>query len=94
MVARRLGVRQLTPSAEAIFGLDPVSAPTQGAALEQLVMPDRLAEYTPPDDAEVPAQDNDVHSDSIQLPNAIDQVIELLVNGTIQHTCDGVCDPD
>jgi len=94
MVARKLGVRQLVPYAEKIFGLPEVAAPTTGAVLEQLVMPASLADYTPPDTAEVPEKDNGVHSNAVQLDVAFEQVLTLLAEGVIVHPCDGVCDPD
>ncbi|MBI4699716.1 MAG: hypothetical protein HY744_00890 [Deltaproteobacteria bacterium] len=94
MVARTLGLSQLQPAAEPIYGLPPVSAPTTGAALAQYVMPDELAKYSPPDEAVVPTKDNGVHSGAVVLDAAMKQVRELLANGKIDHFCDGVCDPD
>jgi hypothetical protein len=94
ILAHRIGAKQLSPLAEPAFGVEPVSAPAQGAVLAQFVMPERLADYTPPDEPIVPEKDNGVHSDAIVLPAAVAQVLDLLATGQITHPCDGVCDPD
>ncbi len=94
ILVRAVGVKQLEPAVEPVFGLDPVTGPTTEPVVAQLLMPDRLASYTPPEENLVPTEDNGVHSDSLQLQPALDQVVRLLHDGVAEQFCDGACDPD
>ncbi len=94
MLARAFGARQLTPAVEPIYGLEGVTAPTNGVAVAQYELPDHLMRYTPPDTAVVPTMDNDTHSDSVSLPSALAQVRSVLEMGTITQSCTGTCNPD
>lgn len=96
ILARAIGARQLTPAYEPVWGLDSVDAPVTGpgAFLAQHAMPDRLAEYTPPEGNLVPDRDNGTHSDALLLPPAVEQVMRLVRDGMVIQPCDGACDPD
>jgi hypothetical protein len=94
ILSRAMGLRLLGPEYEPVFGLETVAAPTSEPSLVQLAMPDRLADYSPPEDNVLPAEDNGTHSNAIALPHALDQVLGVLSDGMIVQTCDGPCDPD
>ncbi len=94
ILARAMGFELIQPAVEPVFGLDQVTAPTTDISMIQIQMPDRLAEYTPPDSNLLPDHDNGVHSNAIGLPQALDQVSTLLTTGTIEDPCTGSCNPD
>jgi hypothetical protein len=94
MLARAIGVNLMTPSDTAVYGLPTITSPTTEPALGQVLMPDRLADYTPPEENIPPTEDNGVHSDMCFLPNVLDQVTHLLHTGEIIQYCNGPCDPD
>lgn len=94
ILARAVGLKQLEPYYEPVFGLDSVASPTTEPVLHQLAMPDRLMSYTPPDDNTLPTMDNGTHSESIQVATSLEQVTHLFETGEIIQPCDGVCDPD
>jgi hypothetical protein len=94
ILARAFGVRQLTPAVVPIFGLVPTPTPTEEDALAQYELTDHLMSYTPPDTNTIPAMDNNTHSDSVALPQALQQVTDFLGTGTIVQHCTGACDPD
>jgi hypothetical protein len=94
MLARAVGLRQLEPFVEPVFGLDSVAGPTTEPVLHQIAMPAQLADYTPPSDNTLPTEDNGTHSLSVALPTSIEQVVDLLTTGQIVQTCEGPCDPD
>ena len=94
ILARALGVQQLTPAVETVFGLTGVTSPGVVSALAQYQMPANLMRYTAPDTNLVPAMDNGTHSDSVSLPSALAQVRALLETGSIEQRCTGTCNPD
>jgi hypothetical protein len=79
---------------EETFGLEPVPAPTSEPVLSQILMPDRLLEYTPPIDNTIPLEDNGTHSDAIVLPPAFEQLEIFFKTGVVEHKCSGPCDPN
>jgi hypothetical protein len=94
ILARAMGVGQLTPAVAPVFGLTPVAAPTTESVLFQIALPENLAEYTPPTTNVLPARDNDVHRDAVLAAPSLEQVRALVGDGEILHPCDGPCDPD
>lgn len=94
ILARTMGVRQLTPSVETVFGLMPAAAPSEESALAQYTLPAQLARYAPPDTNVVPAMDNDTHSDVASLRQSLDQVRDLFATGRVVQHCAESCDPD
>ncbi|NOY25610.1 MAG: hypothetical protein GXP62_07025 [Oligoflexia bacterium] len=63
-------------------------------ALTQILLPDSVAEYMPPEQNTIPTQNNNVHSDAITTDVAMSQVLTLVETGTVVNPCDGACDPD
>lgn len=94
ILARSFGVRQLEPFVEEIPLLDPIMAPTMLSSIAQLEMTSSLAMYRPSDEPRVPEEDNGVHSDALTLPQALDQVRALFLDGEIRQFCTGPCDPN
>ena len=94
ILARAMGIAQLGPVHEPIFGLEIVEGPTTRPVVSQFAMPENLERYTPLNTNVVPTEDNGTHSDGVRLDSAIDQVMELIDTGTIEQFCDGPCDPD
>jgi hypothetical protein len=94
MLARALGVPQLTPAVATIFGLSAVTSPAEGSALTQFALTPQLRGYTPPETNTVPSRDNGVHADMVGLSRVIDQVGTFLSEGRVEQRCDGACDPD
>jgi len=91
--ARSMGVPLLSPVVESVVGLTEATAPLSAPAAA-------LAEYSfnvdpaPGVEMVLPDENNGVHDQIQNHPAALDQVRQLLQTGTIQHTCDGPCDPD
>ena len=81
-------------SFEPVVGLELLEGPTTGPALTQYVLPDALAEYTPPSTNTTPSTENGVHGEAPTSAVALEQLSWLLATGTAIHTCDGPCDPD
>ncbi len=94
ILARGIGLSQLTPAVSAVHGLPPVSSPTTKSALAQYALSDQLAKYTPPAENLVPQQDNGVHSDMVFLPNVQAQIVDLLMKGDVVQHCKAACTPD
>ena len=93
MLSRQMGLTQLTPALEDVYGL--VQSDTeQEAALVQYTLPDNLEDYYPPDEAVVPTTDNGTHSDATFSQPGVEQIIKLIRDGEIVQACDGPCDPD
>ena len=85
IVARAIGVSQLVPMIEPVFGLEPVTGPTKIPVLAQISMPERLAKYRPPDENILPERDNRTHSDAILLEPAIKQLMDVLSRGVADN---------
>ena len=94
ILARAIGVQQLTPAVETVFGLTGVTSPGVVSAIAQYQMPANLMRYTAPETNLVPTMDNGTHSDSVALPSALAQVRALLETGSVEQRCTGTCDPD
>ena len=94
LLARSMGAHHLDEAPYPIAGIELRTGPTTGPALTQFVLPDELAEYTPPDTNTTPTTENGVHGRAPTSEVALEQLSWLLANGTITHPCDGACDPD
>jgi hypothetical protein len=90
MHARMLGLPVLQPAPRQVFGLAQVTGPT-AAALNEFDL------KTPPLDllAQPAEVENTVHTSQRTLGASKKQVdLFLRKDGSAQHTCDGVCDPE
>jgi len=81
IVARAMGIGQLAPAVEPVFGLKPVSGPTTQSVLVQILMKGRVDGYRPPENNTLPTKDNGTHSKSVQLDTAMEQMIDLMLRG-------------
>ena len=81
----------MQPSPRDIDELDTVTGPTSATSIVEFDFG-----ISPLPGAEAKAGDeNDVHSDLRKLIASKDQVDALFrPDGVIEHTCDGVCDPE
>ncbi len=92
LYTRALGIPQLGPSMRQVPAVSLVDAPTDGSALQYFFFPiDPL-----PDTFASPADEgNEVHEAVRRLAAGQDQVDRFLQpGGRIEHTCEGVCDPE
>lgn len=88
---RALGVRHLQPAPRPIGGLEVAASPHDGSALVEF---DFGIDPLPGSEAEV-SVDNDVHDQVRRLDAANAQLDRYFAPaGLIEHTCDGVCDPE
>jgi len=96
MLARGIGLKQMTPGAYEVFGLEAIESPTPDSVLTQYLLPDHLDEEGnwPPAGNFPPQDDNGVHSDMVFLQNALEQVSTFLLEGQVVQYCDGSCDPN
>ena len=94
MLARAIGVKQLTPPVYTVPGLDPVPSPTTESVLAQYYMVEQVLDNPPPTDNTPPLSDNGVHGAAVTLPNALEQSVYFLLEGEIVQYCSGLCDPD
>jgi len=94
ILARSMGAHHLDEAPRPIPGIPVLAGPTTGPALTQVVLPDALAEYTPPETNEVPTDGNGVHGNGPTTEQALLQALLLLQTGEATHPCDGPCDPD
>jgi hypothetical protein len=89
--ARAMGVGHLQPAPHEIPGLEKVSEPADSALVEFDFGIDPL-----PGILAIPPPDgNEVH-DGVRDLDAVNRQIDLFFqpDGRIEHTCDGVCDPE
>ncbi len=93
ILARAAGAAHLTIATDPIYGLDTIAGPTTHPAITQIRIPDRLAEFFPPDENTIPETNNGVHSAIIDEAPTMEQVSEVLTTGLLVHPCDGECDP-
>ncbi len=94
ILARSMGAHHLEEAPRPVAGLPVMSGPTTGPALTQTVLPDALADYTPPETNQVPTRENGVHGRGPTTAQSLYQAIVLLQTGEVVHPCDGPCDPD
>jgi len=89
--ARAMGVPYLQPAPREIPGLEQVSTPADSALVEFDFGIDPLPGIL----AIPPPEGNDVH-DGVRDLDAVNRQIDLFFqsDGHIEHTCDGVCDPE
>lgn len=93
ILARAMGVKQMSPAVSPVFGLEQVTSPSSASVLTQY----RLDDYNMPaphDDDTPPEKDNGVHHAMNFLPNVHQQIAKLWFEGTVEQFCDGTCDPD
>jgi hypothetical protein len=91
--ARLLGAGHTAPSPLEPFGLDPLDAPTAGPALTIWDLGVDPAEVYR--EAIPPVADNPVHEGVRIEPTSIAQLAAFFTDGgTIEHPCEGPCDPD
>lgn len=89
-MARTIGVPLLEPSVREVWGLTPEEGPLDSA----------LSVWDTEDPIEnpvgnVPSPDNEAHGRIRRLPSLIEQIRRFLrPDGRVEHTCDGVCDPE
>ena len=93
LLARQVGVKQMVPMLEEVYGLEQTDVIDQGA-LVQYTVPDSLAEFTPPDEAVVPDTDNGTHSNATFSLPGFEQIVSLIRDNEIIQSCSGACDPD
>ena len=93
LLARQIGVTQMMPALEEVYGLER-SETVEDGALVQYTMPDNVAEFSPPDEAVVPDTDNGTHSDATFSVPGFEQIISLIRDNEIIQSCSGACDPD
>ncbi|EYF08486.1 hypothetical protein [Chondromyces apiculatus] len=93
ILARAMGVKQLSPPVYDVFGLEQVTSPTTSSALAQYRM-EGYDDPAPPEENLPPEADNNVHHDMNFLPNVHEQIFRLWLQGEIHQVCDGPCDPD
>lgn len=94
MLARAIGIKQMTPAIYNIDGIEQVSSPTTESVLTQYHLVDQTADYYPPPENIPPTRDNYVHSDMCFLDNVIDQIEHFMDSGEIIQYCEGSCNPD
>lgn len=89
--ARALGLPHLQPAPREIPGLEKVTAPADSALVEYDFGIDPLPDIL----AIPPEESNEVH-DGVRELDAANQQINLFFqpDGHIEHTCDGLCDPE
>jgi hypothetical protein len=91
LLARALGLKLLQPAPRSVWGLEPVTAPTDAAFELYDFGYDDAALYAHPD---FPAMNTTVHDRLRQLVPTLQQTAKLFDDGVVQHFCSGVCDPD
>jgi len=89
-MARTMGVPLLAPSVSEVWGLESDEGPVD-SALSVWDIQDPVT--NPP--GNVPAPDNEAHGAIRRLPSLVEQIRRFLTpDGQVEHTCDGVCDPE
>lgn len=89
-MARAMGVPLLTPSVKDVWGMTGDDGPVD-SALSVWDIEDPIQNPT----GNVPAPDNEAHGAIRRLPALIEQIRRFFrPDGRVEHTCDGVCDPE
>ena len=94
LLVRAMGAHHLDEAPRPIPGVAVEVGPTTGPALTQVVLPDALKAYTPPESNVVPDEENGVHGDGPTTDASLWQALTLLGEGLATHPCDGPCDPE
>lgn len=95
ILSNAMGLRQMTPASEAVFGLEPTTSPSDApGVLAQFELVDHLRRYTPPDTNTIPSTDNNTHSDAVSTAAALSQLRTLMRDGSIVQPCEGSCNPN
>jgi hypothetical protein len=90
--ARSLGLSLLQPAPREVPGIDTIDAPHDGSALVEF---DFGTDPLPGITATPAGTDSEAHEGVRRLPAAQEQVDRFLrPGGLIEHTCEGVCDPE
>jgi pimeloyl-ACP methyl ester carboxylesterase len=91
VLARTMGLPLLDDSPLAIYGLDKASAPQSSALTvwdtHQIAPPRTNAPLSG-------AEKNTAHDTIRMLPKLEEQLDRFFRGGTVEHTCDGACDPE
>jgi len=87
LAARTLGIPELSPTADPIWGLTAVTAPQPNA----IVVYDTGAVPIP--DGTIPPTENGVHEKVRLDPRAQAQLVTFLLGGGVTDTCGGACTP-
>jgi hypothetical protein len=93
ILARTIGVQQMTPDYVDIFGLTPTVAPATTSVLSQYFLSYDVEGHWPPDTNAVPTEDNGSHYEMNLLPNVQQQIMDFVSTGTIHQYCENVCTP-
>ena len=93
LAARTLGVKLLEPAPRTIPFIDSVDAPSDGSAIVEFDF--GVPEPLPGTEATLPDVSTGVHNGLRALDASMRQVDRFLrPGGRIEHTCDGICDPE
>jgi hypothetical protein len=87
LAARTLGLPELSPTSDPVWGVSAVAAPQQNA----LVVYDEGA--APITNGTIPATENGVHEKVRLDPRAQQQLATFLLGGGVIGTCNGACTP-
>jgi hypothetical protein len=85
LAARTLGLAELSPSSDPVWGMSAATAPQQNA----LVVYDEGA--APITDGTIPTPENGVHEKVRLDPRAQQQLVSFLLGGGVIDTCNGAC---
>ena len=94
ILARSIGVQQMTPAYESVFPLDTTPSITTTSVLAQYNLLADVGKYVPPQTDVAATQDNGAHSDLTLQPESQQQIIDFLQTGYIEQFCSGVCNID
>jgi hypothetical protein len=95
VLVRAMGAEHLEAAPRPVWGVPTTTGPaTEGLLFTQIVLPDALDGYVPPDENTIPVENNGTHSAIVTTEPALQQVLSLLVDGEVPHPCDGDCAPD
>jgi hypothetical protein len=94
MLARALGVKLLTPSHDALVGIESVGHPTRSPALAQYYLPQYVDGSMPPDTNVPQSTDNGAHFNLNKLPNVQEQIQHFIETGEVEQYCSAECRPD
>lgn len=82
IVARAAGACQVPPMTERVFGLPPARENSR-IGLAQILMPERVAAYRPPDADVMPQRDNGTHYHSVFTGTALALLERLMLRGRL-----------
>ncbi len=89
VMARAAGASLVEPATREVWGLETREAPFEGSALVEF---DYGVEE--PEDAVACDAETDTHENPRRERVAWEQMFTFIEQGTVEHVCDGTCDPD